>query len=216
MPHILFLFHRDFRLEDHNALEYIHSTRLKTHKDAKVVPLFFFTPEQVSEQNKYRSLNSIQFMIESLMELNAELRKERSRLYCFYGTNLECIQHVFECLKGDAVALVETKDYTPFAKKRESDFRKWCMVNNLEYVNPEDIYLTNPGTITNATGKPFQKFTPFWETARRKPVAKPQGKANLRRRVIPPKLADPTPTAPDSCHAPRLYPPGPGLPHPAD
>jgi deoxyribodipyrimidine photo-lyase len=179
MPHILFLFHRDFRLEDHNALNYIKTTLLQTHKDAKVVPLFFFTPEQVSDQNKYRSLNSIQFMIESLMELNTEIRREGSRLYCLYGTNLECIQTIYQALKGDVVALVETKDYTPFAKKREGDFRKWCMVNGIEYANPEDIYLTNPGTITNVSGRPFQKFTPFFEAARRKPVEKPTGKVKL-------------------------------------
>ena len=175
---------------DHNALHYIQSTLLKTYKDAKVVPLFFFTPEQVSTQNKLRSLNSIQFMIESLMELNAELRKEGTRLICMYGSNLECIQTIFQALDGDVVAMVETKDYTPFAKKRESDFRKWCMVHTIEYCNPEDIYLTNPGTITNATGKPFQKFTPFWEAARRKPVAKPTGQVNLpwfRRQTAFPK-----------------------------
>ena len=185
MPHVLFLFHRDFRLADHTALEYIRST----YKDATVIPLFFFTPEQVSTQNKFRSLNSIQFMIQSLMELNAELRKEGSRLYCFYGSNLENIQHLYKELNGDIQALVETKDYTPFAKQRESDFRKWCILQNIEYASPEDIYLTNPGTITNSTGKPFQKFTPFWETARRKQVPKPTGKAKLdwlyRRSAFP-------------------------------
>jgi deoxyribodipyrimidine photo-lyase len=179
MPHILFLFHRDFRLSDHKSLEFIQKELLKTHKDAKIIPLFFFTPEQVSSENKYRSLNSIQFMIQSLMELNAEFRKEGARLYCFYGSNLECIQHIYTLLQGDIQAFVETKDYTPFAKKREGDFRKWCMMNSIEYHNPEDIYLTNPGTITNASGRPFQKFTPFWEAARRKPVEKPVGKASL-------------------------------------
>lgn len=188
MPHVLFLFHRDFRLADHTALEYIRST----YKDATVIPLFFFTPEQVSTQNKFRSLNSIQFMIQSLMELNAELRKEGSRLYCFYGSNLENIQHLYKELNGDIQAFVETKDYTPFAKQRESDFRKWCILQNIEYASPEDIYLTNPGTITNSTGKPFQKFTPFWETARRKQVPKPTGKAKLdwlyRRSAFPKEI----------------------------
>jgi deoxyribodipyrimidine photo-lyase len=179
MPHVLFLFHRDLRLQDHNSLKFIQTELLKTYKDAKIVPLFFFTPAQVSTENKYRSLNSIQFMISSLMELNADLRKEGSRLYCFYGSNLECISHVYSLLNGDVQALVETKDYTPFAKQRESDFRKWAMVHSVEYANPEDIYLTNPGSITNASGKPFQKFTPFWESARRRLVEKPTGPISL-------------------------------------
>jgi deoxyribodipyrimidine photo-lyase len=179
MSHILFVFHRDFRLVDHTSLEYIESILLKTYKGATVVPLFFFTPQQVSEENKFRSLNSIQFMIESLMELNTALREKGSRLVCLYGSNLECIQTIYQALKGDVAALVETKDYTPFAKQRESDFRKWCMVNNVEYACPEDLYLTNPGTVSNQSGKPFQKFTPFFEAARRKPVNKPTGQVNL-------------------------------------
>jgi deoxyribodipyrimidine photo-lyase len=179
MSHILIVFHRDFRLSDHTALQYIESTLLNTYKGAKVVPLFFFTPQQVSDQNKFRSLNSIQFMIESLMELNLALREKGSRLVCLYGSNLECIQAIYQELKGDVAALVETKDYTPFAKQREGDFRKWSMVNNVEYACPEDIYLTNPGTITNQSGKPFQKFTPFFEAARRKVVAKPTGEVSL-------------------------------------
>ena len=93
MPHILFLFHRDFRLVDHTSLEYIKTELLKLHPGAKVVPLFFFTPEQVSTQNKFRSMNSIQFMLQSLMELNADLRKEGSRLFCFYGSNLDSLQN---------------------------------------------------------------------------------------------------------------------------
>jgi deoxyribodipyrimidine photo-lyase len=192
MPHILFLFHRDFRLEDHTALDFIETTLLKKYEGAKVVPLFFFTPEQVSTQNKYRSLNSIQFMIQSLMELNADLRKEKSRLFCFYGSNLESIEHIYTVLKGDVVALVETKDYTPFAKQRESDFMKWSMVKNIEYFVPEDVYLTNPGTILNGTGKTFQKFTAFWETARKKTVPKPKGLVDLpwftSQRVLPKEI----------------------------
>ena len=179
MSHILFLFHRDFRLEDHNGLRYIQTELLKTHPASKVVPLFFFTPEQVSEKNQYRSLNSIQFMISSLMELNAELRKEGSRLFCFYGSNLDCISHIYSVLNGDVAGLVETKDYTPFAKQRESDLRKWCLYHGIQYANPEDLYLTNPGTVTNASGKPFQKFTPFYEAARRRPVEKPTGSVSL-------------------------------------
>lgn len=178
MPHTLFLFHRDLRLHDHKSLQFIRET-IKGQKDTTVVPLFFFTPEQVSSENKYRSLNSIQFMLESLMELNAELRKEGTRLFVFYGTNLECIHHVYSCLKGDIKMLVETKDYTPFAKKRESEFRKWSIIHGVEYINPEDVYLTNPGTILNQSGKPFQKFTPFFEAARRRPVAKPEGIVSL-------------------------------------
>ena len=188
MSVIVFIFHRDFRLEDHNGLEFI-KTLLQDplYKECTVLPLFVFTPEQVSKQNPYRSLHSIQFMIESLMELNTRLRQAGSRLFCFYDTNLATIETISKSVNIKAV--VETKDYTPYAKKRESHFRQWCMLNKVGYHSPEDIYLTNPGTVLTGGGKTYQKFTPFWEVARKKAVVLPKGTVKLpwftRRLMLP-------------------------------
>lgn len=178
MSVIVYIFHRDFRLEDHNGLVFVHQLlQEQAYKECQVLPLFVFTPEQVSQKNQYRSLHSIQFMIESLMELNTNLHKERTRLFCFYGSNLEVVERLLANVPIKAI--VETKDYTPFAKKRESDFRQWSMLRGVSYFSPEDIYLTNPGTVLTGGGKTFQKFTPFWEAARKRPVAKPTGKVSL-------------------------------------
>lgn len=175
---VVYIFHRDFRLEDHNGLQFVKELlKEPAYKGCKILPFFVFTPEQVSEKNPYRSLHSIQFMIESLMDLNTNLHREKTRLFCFYGSNLESIERLRSSV--DIKAIVETKDYTPFAKKRESDFRQWCMLRGVSYFAPEDIYLTNPGSVLTGTGKTFQKFTPFWETARKRPVAKPSGKIHL-------------------------------------
>ena len=180
MSVLVYIFHRDFRLEDHNGLVFVKELlKQPEYKDCKVLPLFVFTPEQVSEKNPYRSMNSIQFMIESLMELNTHLHQERTRLFCFYGSNLDILEKLRTSLSVPIQAICETKDYTPFAKKRESDFRQWCMLRGASYFAPEDVYLTNPGTVLTGSGKTFQKFTPFWETARKRPVAKPFGKVSL-------------------------------------
>ena len=66
----LFIFHRDFRLEDNIGL----ITASKQVKNLYVC--FIFTPEQVSSKNEYRSKNSIQFMIESLQELSETIKKK--------------------------------------------------------------------------------------------------------------------------------------------
>lgn len=174
MSHILYIFHRDFRLVDHKGLE---AVKTLIQEGSSVVPIFIFTPEQVSTENKFRSLNSIQFMIASLMELNETLRAQGTRLFCFYGRNLEVIESLRQQLSIQAV--VETKDYTPFAKQREKDFRLYCMTHGIQYESPEDMYLTNPGTVLTGSGKTFQKFTPFWETARRMEVAKPDALVKL-------------------------------------
>jgi deoxyribodipyrimidine photo-lyase len=59
----LFLFHRDFRIEDNSGIN-----RAIEMSD-ELYTCFIFTPEQVGRSNAYRSNNAIQFMIESLVDL---------------------------------------------------------------------------------------------------------------------------------------------------
>ena len=65
----LFLFHRDLRLFDNTSL----IKQLKIFKE--ITPIFIFPPEQIDpKHNKYFSNNSVQFMVESLEELDDEVR----------------------------------------------------------------------------------------------------------------------------------------------
>ena len=65
----VFLFHRDFRLQDNLALH-----ELSRH--GPVTCIFVFTPYQIKEnQNPFFSSRGYQFMCESLYELKKELRK---------------------------------------------------------------------------------------------------------------------------------------------
>ena len=60
----LFLFHRDFRIEDNTGL----NKALELSEE--LYTCFIFTPEQVGPSNTYKSNNAVQFMIDSLMDLN--------------------------------------------------------------------------------------------------------------------------------------------------
>jgi deoxyribodipyrimidine photo-lyase len=73
-----FLFHRDLRLDDNTGLLYA------LEKSERVIPCFIFDPAQVGPKNKYGSTNAIQFMIESLQDLQNQLKKHHGRLYLFY------------------------------------------------------------------------------------------------------------------------------------
>jgi len=66
----IFIFHRDLRINDNMGL--IEACK----RCEKVYTLFVFTPEQVSNSNKYKSENAIQFMIESLEELAKDIKKQ--------------------------------------------------------------------------------------------------------------------------------------------
>ena len=55
-----------------------------------IIPIFIFTPEQISSKNKFKSDNAIQFMIESLKELDSELKlKKGSKLHIFQGKTIK-------------------------------------------------------------------------------------------------------------------------------
>jgi deoxyribodipyrimidine photolyase len=91
----LFLFHRDLRLQDNTTL--IH--QLKTVKKS-VIPIFIFTPEQIDKKkNKYFSNNSVQFMIESLLELSNEIGKHGGKLYFFRGDTKTIIAKIHQKTK---------------------------------------------------------------------------------------------------------------------
>ena len=77
----LFIFRRDFRIQDNIGL--LNASKLCK----KLYTCFIFTPEQVGKSNSYRSQNAIQFMIESLEELSATIREHGGELLIFYGKN---------------------------------------------------------------------------------------------------------------------------------
>ena len=74
----LFLFRRDLRLEDNTGLIFA----LKSSEI--VIPAFIFTPEQI-ERNPFRSDHCLKFMIESLKDLENQLKKKGGRLFFFKG-----------------------------------------------------------------------------------------------------------------------------------
>lgn len=73
----LFIFRRDFRMNDNTGL--IH---LSNHCK-NIIPIFIFTPEQITNKNKYRSNNAIQFMMESLFDLRDAIAKRVVRFSSF-------------------------------------------------------------------------------------------------------------------------------------
>jgi deoxyribodipyrimidine photo-lyase len=167
----VFLFHRDLRLVDHYGLEAAGAL------GDPVLPLFVFTPTQVSEENKLRSLNSIQFMCESLADLEVAVREDGGRMYFAYGDTVDVLRSIHR--KCGFTALVETADYTPYARMRTAALTKLCEELGVSYHAAHDSYLIPPGDAVNRSGRTFQKFTPFYETVKGRRIEKPHGKPRL-------------------------------------
>lgn len=162
------LFHRDLRIVDNRA--FTAAVQWAKEHDAVLLPLFVFTPDQVGRPNPYKSKAAIQFMIESLEDLEDAIKDAEGKLRVAYGDTLA----VLRSLKGLA-AVFETRDYTPYAKARETAIQTWAAANGVYHKVVDDLYLTAPGTVLTGGGKTYQKFTPFWEVAKKRDVPKPDG-----------------------------------------
>ena len=77
----LFIFRRDLRIHDNISLISL------ANECKQIICCFIFTPEQVSSSNKYKSDNAVQFMIESLIDLDQELKKKAPNFIVFMVIN---------------------------------------------------------------------------------------------------------------------------------
>lgn len=162
----LFIFRRDLRIQDNNGL--IEALK----KSEQVIPCFIFDSIQVGTKNSYRSMNAIQFMVESLKELNDQLRKKGSHLYFFYGDTHEIVKKLIILQKIDAVFV--NRDYTPFSLKRDEQLEKNCIQHNCAFFSHNDLLLHEPEQILSGNGTPYSIFTAFYKKAVLLPVQKQQ------------------------------------------
>jgi deoxyribodipyrimidine photo-lyase len=154
----LYIFHRDLRLDDNTSL-------IKALQNSdKVIPLFICTPTQI-DNNKYKSSNSIQFMMESLFDLDNQIRNinPKCQLWIAYGEELSAVHMIHKKLSIDAVYI--NADYTPFALKRDKALSSFCEKNKIDFHIDNDILLTNTVDIAAKNGNRYRVFTQFYKTA---------------------------------------------------
>lgn len=153
----LFIFRRDLRLADNRGL-------IKALQESEIViPCFIFDPRQVGEKNSYRSNNCIQFMIESLQDLDAQLHKKDGQLYYFYGNAEEIVKKIIEHEKIDAVYC--NRDYTPFSIKRDDAIKKVCIQHDVQFMQVADALLHEPEQVLTGSNTPYSIFTAFYKKA---------------------------------------------------
>ncbi len=161
----LFIFRRDLRLQDNTGLIYALE-----HSET-VIPCFIFHPKQI-EHNPYRSEHALQFMIESLADLEDQLRQKGGRLHLFYDFPEKIVEKCIKLLGVDAV--MANRDYTPFSQSRDRAILKSCKSHGIEFFLFEDALLHPPEETLKADGTPYQIFTPYYRYVSRLEVQKPR------------------------------------------
>ena len=151
----LFIFRRDLRIQDNIGL--IDAIE----KCKNIYTLFIFTNIQITDKNKFKSNNAVQFMIESLDDLKKEIKSKGGNLILKVGENDSIIKNFIK--KYDINAVFYNYDITPYAKKRDKEIEKICNSLNVELFTSQDYYLYIPGSILTSTNQVYTKFTPYYE-----------------------------------------------------
>jgi deoxyribodipyrimidine photo-lyase len=171
----IFVFRRDLRLDDNTGL----IAALQSSK--QVIPCFIFDPRQIEDsQNPYKSNNALQFMIESIIDLEGQFssiksndsNNSRCKLCVFYGEAEKIIEQLIQNSEIDAI--FSNKDYTPFSKRRDSTIKQVCERYNVSFIQCADYLLTEPRLVLDNKGYPFKVFGHFYKKVITNQIRAPQ------------------------------------------
>lgn len=160
----LFIFRRDLRLEDNTGLNYV------LEQAEEVLLAFIFTSEQIL-QNPYRSDRSLQFMLESLIDLKKACHKRGGELYLFFGSVVDVLNELL--IREQIQAVVVNTDYTPYSQSRDAAIASLCNSLHIAFHPCEDALLHPPGQMLKSDRSPYTIFTPFFRNASQKAVPPP-------------------------------------------
>lgn len=151
------VFRRDLRLEDNTALNAALSSGLE------VLPVFVFDPAQ-SSKNPYFSEYGFTFLIQSLTDLDTELKKLGSCLRIYFGKPSQVLSSLQEA--HDVSLITFNRDYTVFAKKRDQEILDQCNKKSEICKVYDDALLVIPEESVKSDGTPYTVFTPFFKKNR--------------------------------------------------
>lgn len=169
----IFIFRRDLRLIDNIGLY----TALQN--SSKVWPIFILNPLQLEDKkNNYKSDMCVQYMIESLIELHNELVAHGSKLWLFHGTPEIVINKLLD-KHASIKAVYYNMDYTPYARARDEKINEICKKHDVSVMVSEDALLNPVASIKTGNGNVYQKFTPYFNVAKKIEVARPLSESKL-------------------------------------
>jgi deoxyribodipyrimidine photo-lyase len=186
----IFIFTRDLRIPDNTG--FIHCLQ---DKDTPLLAIFCFDPAQIGTSNSYRSDNAIDFMIESLEDLQTQFKKYTyGNLRFIKGSKSDSIHKIISFCKEHSISsgiIHMSAGFTPFEVKLESSIREVCdnhssktssnsqetKTKNWTLQTHEDFLLWDGSrSVTPSSGEMFTRYTPFMRTAfdNKKQWRKPQ------------------------------------------
>lgn len=162
----LFIFRRDLRMSDNTALN------AACAEADEVVCGFILDARQLPPQSVYAGSHLLQFMAESLVDVDGALRAHAARLHVWQGIADVLVARIAAEAACDAVYY--NSDYTPFAQARDAEIARACTAVGIPVHTHHDALLVTPGKVLTQKVEPYSVFTPFYRAARTADVPRPR------------------------------------------
>lgn len=159
----IFIFRKDLRLNDNLGL-------INLSKKCKVIYCIFILDDyqiEKSTHNKYYySNNAIQFMCESLEDLDEQLN---GKLNLFKGDYIHILDNLIKTIQSsykNPIIIGYNKDYTQYALIRDSNINKLAKKYDIEVIEEEnDITLIPFENMVKGNGTAYMVYGAFYKNA---------------------------------------------------
>jgi deoxyribodipyrimidine photo-lyase len=160
---------RDLRLHDHAALH----AALETHDEVYIAFIF---DNDILDPLKKRAPGDtrVQFIAESLVEIQSTLRTHNSGIHIRYGNPVIEIPSLVSALGIDAVYF--NRDYTTYPVNRDRSVQEKLETMGCSVHSFKDHVMFEPHEILKKDGTPYHVFTPYshaWRLALETTEAEP-------------------------------------------
>jgi len=167
-------FRQDLRIEDNLAL----ATAAK--REAPVVPVFIWSP---AEEGRWAPGAAARWWLHhSLVQLDASLRRQHSRLILAQGNTLRVLRDLARKTGADTV--VWNRRYESATVARDAKVRAGLERDGLTVGTFESTLLFDPSCVRTKQGGPLRVFTPFWKACLSQPA--PAEPTKAPKRLTPP------------------------------
>ncbi len=145
-------FRRDLRLDDNAALYYA----LKSGDD--VVPIFIFDKNILDDLEEKKD-RRVEFIYNTLQDMQADLKKRKSSLEVYYGTPEEVYEKLIQ--KYTIKTVFANEDYEQYAIDRDNTINNILHQQNGELKLYKDQVIFAKNEIKKKNGQPYTVFTPY-------------------------------------------------------
>jgi len=164
----IYIFRRDLRLNDNLGLiELINKVDI-------IIPIFILDVFQVKKNKKnkyYYSNNVIQFMCESIVDLNNSLKVFNSYLRIYYGKPEKIINKLIKWIINKYTININlfigyNKEYSIYSLKRDNKINTICKINNVKLIiTNKDYTLILLSNMLKSDNSAFKQFGAFYKNA---------------------------------------------------